>query len=129
MTRDQIGEIEREGAQLLADLLVELLRGDVRSELRQFLTLAGSLLLAAEPVVAAIAGTGPLTVAVTEGASAGPVVAVERPALAATVVTVVGGAVPATVVTVERRTTPTAIVAVERRTTPTAVVAVEGRPA
>ncbi|WP_440065985.1 hypothetical protein [Streptosporangium sp. OZ121] len=107
---DQLREVEGKGTQFLADLLVELLRGDVRGELRQLLTLAaGSLVAAAGPVIPAVAGAGPLTVAVTvpEGTPpAGTVVTVERPALT-------------TVIAVERRTVTTAIVTVEAGTVAT----------
>ncbi|MEU3167319.1 hypothetical protein [Streptosporangium sp. NPDC006930] len=109
MTGDQIREVERKRTQLFADLLVELLRGDVRRELGQLLTLAaGSLVAPPEPVVPAIASAGTLTVAVAvpEGrTTARTVVPVERPALTA-------------VIAVERRTVTTAIVAVERGTIP-----------
>nr|BFE80419.1 hypothetical protein GCM10020093_030200 [Planobispora longispora] len=60
MAGDQVREVERERTQLVTDLLVELLRLDVGSELRHVLALTCRRLViaAARLVLAAVAGTG-----------------------------------------------------------------------
>ena len=151
VTGDQVGKVDRKGTQLIADLLVELFRGDVRGEGRQFLTLsARSLIPTIRPFVPTVASSGTIalaaepTIAIAERASTA-VVAVERGPLptAGTVITVVGRPVTATIVAVERGPVTAAgaitvergpitatVVAVERRPLPTAgtVITVERRP-
>ncbi|MBG0832824.1 hypothetical protein HS041_34565, partial [Planomonospora sp. ID67723] len=117
MAGDQIGEVEREGTQFLANLLVELLGGDVRSERRQLLTLPGGsrLVVSGLLLLTAVTRAGTAFTAVP----AGTVVTVERTTLTtgtvltsavSTTRTVIASLVPATrtVIAVERTTLTTA---------------------
>ncbi|MEV6864258.1 hypothetical protein AB0M44_25025, partial [Streptosporangium subroseum] len=138
VTGDQVGKVERKGTQLVADLLVELLRGDVRGERRQLLTLsARGLITAAGPFVPAVTGaraislTAESTVAAAERTPAAVIPVERRPlATAGTIVTVERGPITATIVTVERRPIPTTIVAIERGPLPATgtVITIERRP-
>ncbi|WP_449063336.1 hypothetical protein, partial [Planomonospora algeriensis] len=111
VTGDQIGEIEGKGAQLLADLLVELFRGDVRSERRQFLTLSRRSLVvtATARFITAVATAGAAftaepSVTVTVRSAARTVVPVERTTLPTTVVPIPVPATTRPVIPTERRT-------------------------
>ncbi|WP_189239223.1 hypothetical protein, partial [Planomonospora parontospora] len=93
MTGDQVGEVEGERTQFLANLLVELFGGDVRSEWRQFLTLSRRRLVvtATARFIAAVTAAGAAftaepTVPVTVRPAAGTVVPVERTTLPTTIV-------------------------------------------
>ncbi|WP_179282501.1 hypothetical protein, partial [Streptosporangium subroseum] len=126
VTGDQVGKVERKGTQLVTDLLVELLRGDVRGERRQLLTLsARGLITAAGPFVPAVAGAR--AIALTAEST---VTSAER--TPAAVITVERGplATAGTIVTVERRPVTATIVAIERGPLPATgtVITIERRP-